>query len=167
MNEVIRIRDQLDRALRGEAWHGPALLEILGEVDARTAADRPIAGAHSIWEIVLHLTASVELVVARLRGEPKDLTPEEDWPPQPDITNGDAWCDVVAALERAHGRLFAAIEDLAESRLDEAIVPGFSGTYLQLHGTVQHDLYHAGQIVLLARASRARPRTSKAPSRGT
>jgi uncharacterized damage-inducible protein DinB len=167
MNEIIRIRDQLDRALRGEAWHGPALLEILADVDARTAADRPIPGAHSIWEIVLHLTASVDLVVARLRGEPKDLPPDEDWPAQPDITNGDAWCDVVADLERAHGRLFAAMEDLDEDRLDEAIVPGFSGTYLQLHGTVQHDLYHAGQIVLLARASQAEPRGPRARLRGT
>jgi uncharacterized damage-inducible protein DinB len=156
MNEVMRIRDQLDRGLRGEAWHGPALLEILSGIDARTAAGRPIPGAHSIWEIVLHLTASVDLVVARLGGEPKDLTPDEDWPAQPDITNGDAWGEVVAELERAHGRLFAAIEELDEGRLDEAIVPGFSGTYLQLHGTVQHDLYHAGQIVLLTRASPAR-----------
>lgn len=156
MDEVIRIRDQLDRGLRGEAWHGPALMEILAGVDARTAAERPIRGAHSIWEIVLHLTASVDLVVARLRGEPKDLTPEEDWPAQPDITNGDAWRDIVAELERAHSRLFAAIEDLDEGRLDEAIVPGFSGTYLQLHGTVQHDLYHAGQIVMLAKAAKAK-----------
>lgn len=153
MNEIIRIRDQLDRALRGDAWHGPAILEVLRPVDAAIAAHRPIPTAHTIWEIVLHLTASVDLVVSRLGGEPRDLTPEEDWPQQPAKPDDEAWCAAVAALEQAHGRLFAAMEQVDDARLDEPIVPGFTTVYLQLHGTVQHDLYHGGQIVLLARAA--------------
>jgi hypothetical protein len=46
------------------------------------------------------------------------------------------------------------MEQLDDARLDEPIVPGFTTVYLQLHGTVQHDLYHGGQIMLLARAAR-------------
>jgi uncharacterized damage-inducible protein DinB len=153
MNEIMRVRDQLDRALRGDAWHGPALLEVLGPIDAATAAHRLIPTGHTIWEIVLHLTSSVELVVSRLGGEPRDLAPEEDWPAQPADPDDEAWCAAVTTLEQAHGRLFAAMEQLDDARLDEPIVPGFTTVYLQLHGTVQHDLYHGGQIVLLARAA--------------
>ena len=160
MTEIMRIRDQLDRALRGDAWHGPALLEVLQPIDASTAAYRPIPTAHTIWEIVLHLTASVDLVVDRLRGEPRDLTPEEDWPPQPGSPDDEEWCSAAAALEQAHGRLFAAMEQVDDARLDEPIAPGFTSVYLQLHGTVQHDLYHGGQIMLLARAAQGLPHGS-------
>jgi hypothetical protein len=35
------------------------------------------------------------------------------------------------------------------------IVPGFSSLYVTLHGLVQHNLYHAGQIVVLDKAAQA------------
>ena len=42
-------------ALRGPSWHGPSVVEALGEVDAAAASRRPIGGAHTIWEIVRHI----------------------------------------------------------------------------------------------------------------
>jgi hypothetical protein len=36
------------------------------------------------------------------------------------------------------------------SRLDAPIAPGFSSVYVfALHGLVQHNVYHAGQIALI------------------
>ena len=49
------IADQLRRAFLRDAWHGPAVLELLADVDAETAAARPIPSVHSIWELVLHI----------------------------------------------------------------------------------------------------------------
>ncbi len=57
MTEVERILDQFRRAFEGNAWHGPALLELLGGVSSADAAARPIPSAHSIWELVLHIAA--------------------------------------------------------------------------------------------------------------
>ena len=57
MSEATRIADQLRRAFHGEAWHGPALLELLKGVPSEEAARRPLPKAHSIWEIVLHVGA--------------------------------------------------------------------------------------------------------------
>jgi hypothetical protein len=55
-------------------------------------------------------------------------------------------------VRRVHEELVAAVAALADSRLDE-IVPGKEGAYYtfyyMLHGVVQHELYHAGQIALL------------------
>ena len=56
MNETARIRDLLDQAVAGDAWHGPSLLALLAGVPPELAARRPISGAHSIWELVLHAT---------------------------------------------------------------------------------------------------------------
>src|SRR5271168_4223530 len=49
------IADQLRRAFDGDAWHGPALLELLRGVDAPTAAAKPVPDSHSIWELVMHV----------------------------------------------------------------------------------------------------------------
>jgi hypothetical protein len=48
MSETARIADQLKRAVGGDAWHGPALMETLLGVDATAAAARPISNAHTI-----------------------------------------------------------------------------------------------------------------------
>lgn len=37
ISESVLIADQLRRAFEGDAWHGPALFELLEDVDARTA----------------------------------------------------------------------------------------------------------------------------------
>src|SRR5437764_6919973 len=55
MNEVERILDQLKRAFEGNAWHGPAVEEVLADVTAEQAAAKPIPDAHSIWELTLHI----------------------------------------------------------------------------------------------------------------
>jgi hypothetical protein len=55
-------------------------------------------------------------------------------------------------VRRVHEELVAAVAVLPDSRLDE-VVPGKQGAhytfYYMLHGVVQHELYHAGQIALL------------------
>jgi uncharacterized damage-inducible protein DinB len=45
-----------------------------------------------------------------------------------------------------------AITRVDESRLDEPILEGMSTVYVTLHGVIQHDLYHAGQISMLKKA---------------
>ncbi len=57
MSETARLADQIRRAFAGDAWHGDSVLELLKGVDAETAASHPIKGAHSIWELVLHIAA--------------------------------------------------------------------------------------------------------------
>ena len=47
-SEPALIADQLRRTFEGDAWHGPALLELLQDVDAATAAAKPLPGVHSI-----------------------------------------------------------------------------------------------------------------------
>ena len=77
--ELSRLDEQLRRALEGEAWHGPSVLETLEGVSAEQAAAHPLAGAHSIWELVLHLSGDYSLVLRRLGGDGRQLTESEDW----------------------------------------------------------------------------------------
>ena len=152
MSEIDRIYDQLGRAFAGKAWHGPALWELLSEVSAERARARPLDGAHSIWDIVLHLTAWKHTVRRRLAGEAVELTPAQDWPHIPD-TSEAAWKRALARLEEQHEKLLWEISVLKDGCLRD-LVPGKDyNVYFMLHGSIQHDLYHAGQIALLMRAA--------------
>ena len=151
MSEVERIVDQLKRAFEGEAWHGPSVLEIVEGITSLQAADRPFEGTHSIWELVLHIAAWEQAIVRRLSGDRAQLPTEEDWPPVT-ATTDEAWEQTRHMLRQGHHELRAAIAGVDESRLDQPIIEGLSSVYVTLHGIVQHDLYHAGQIAILKKA---------------
>jgi uncharacterized damage-inducible protein DinB len=153
MSEAKRIADQLHRAYAGAAWHGPALRQLLRGVSAKQAAARPVRGAHTIWELVLHLTAWTRAVHRRMQGKALSLAPAENFPPMPKATSAN-WKTAQAALRTAQRDLHRAVSALPDSRL-KRIVPGKRySLYFMLHGLVQHDLYHAGQIALLKKAKR-------------
>lgn len=149
MSEIQRIVEQLKQVHEGEAWHGPSVAEAIDGVDAKGAATRPIPGAHSIWDLVHHVRVTGEAVRAHLTGEaPAD---EPDWP-APGASGETAWGAAVATLKAAQQSLRDAVSGLPEARLHDA-VPGKNHSYwYELLGLLHHDLYHAGQIVLLRRA---------------
>ena len=155
ISEVDRIRDQFRRAFDGEAWHGPAVLALLEGVTAQQAAAHPIPGAHSIWELTLHIAAWERAILRRLQGDPAQLSDEEDWRPINDKSD-EAWENTKKYLIDTHRELLEAIAKLDESRLNEPIITNastpFSTVYVTLHGGVQHDLYHAGQIAVVKKA---------------
>ena len=151
MSELSRIADQLDRAFDGDAWHGDPLMSILDGVTATQAAAHPVPNAHSIWEIVHHLLAWKTAVPVRLRGEVRELHGAEDWPPVTD-TNDAAWRNCLSDLRTRHAALVAAVCVFPESKLNDLAPARDHSYYVLLHGMVQHDLYHAGQIAILKKA---------------
>jgi uncharacterized damage-inducible protein DinB len=152
MSEIQRIEDQLRRAFEGHAWHGPAVRELLADVTAAKATDRPLPNAHNIWEIVLHMATWERVVRRRLQGEAvADLPTEEDWPPVRD-SNEAAWRRAIDDLEQANHDLRDTIARASEARLAEMAPGKDHSVYVMLHGIIQHDLYHAGQIAVLKKA---------------
>lgn len=147
--ELSRLEEQLRAALEGEAWHGPSVLEALEGITAEQAAAHPIAGAHSIWELVLHLCGTYGLVLRRLGGDGRQLTEAEDWPsvPEPSTEN---WNDSIRVLKQLNEELRQAVKSFPAERLDLPLVPEAPYTaFTQFIGVTQHNLYHAGQIALL------------------
>lgn len=155
MSEVKHIRVQLRHIYRGPAWHGPAIRELLEGVNAETAAARPIAGAHSIWELVLHMAYWRRAATAALGGATIDPEPpmHENFPPVDD-TSEEAWEQAQAVLEESQKQLVAALKTFDGARLDEHVGNREYTFYFMLHGIIQHDIYHGGQIGLLKVALR-------------
>jgi uncharacterized damage-inducible protein DinB len=154
MSETRRIAGLLRAAFEGEAWHGPAVKEALAGVGAAQAAARPIARAHTIWEITSHIAAWENVVLRRLAGERVELSDAEDWPRAGD--GGErAWQELLERLATGNRALCDAILGFDEAALDRPPPHGRATAYVLMHGVIQHDLYHAGQISLLKKAAGA------------
>lgn len=153
--ECDRIADQLFRAVEGDAWHGPPVRALLADVTAEMAEARPIPSAHSIWELVLHMTVWAGAARRRLAGEVVEPTAAEDWQ-SVEVVTPEAWSEAVAGVVLAHAELRRATLALGDGHLGDR-TPGKPDTlYVLLHGVVQHTLYHAGQIAILKRALQQR-----------
>jgi uncharacterized damage-inducible protein DinB len=154
MSETIRLADQIRRAFEGEAWHGDSVLELLDGVDSEAAAAHPIKGAHSIWELVLHIAAWDDAVRRRTGGTAVTLRDEQNFPPVKDAGEA-AWSKAIEHAKHTHNELVKAVAAFPDLRLQEQ-VPGKTENYYcffyMFSGIVQHELYHAGQIALLKKA---------------
>ncbi|HTS36654.1 MAG TPA: DinB family protein [Candidatus Solibacter sp.] len=151
-SEAALIADQLRRAFNGQAWHGPALLELLKDIDAATAAAHPIPNAHSIWELLLHIAAWDGAALSRIAGKTAKLKGLQNFPQVPEPTE-QAWQAAIAASKRNHDLLVATVGALSSKRLRDQCPGKNYDLYHLLHGVVQHELYHAGQIAILKKAA--------------
>lgn len=150
--ECIRIADQLASTITGQAWYGDSLGQILNGVTAQQAESHPIAKAHSIWELLVHVEAWVKLCLGAIEGRPIPPWPaqpkELDWPLVTETT-GDAWRQAGQSFFASHSKLVEAIKGFSDDRL-EATVPGRAYNFYHLfQSATQHAIYHAGQIALL------------------
>jgi uncharacterized damage-inducible protein DinB len=146
------LANHLVRTVSGPMWHGPSLIEVLDGISWEQADVRPVAGAHTVRELVSHITAWAEITRERLAGRAaREATPDEDWPPLPP-PSPEEWASAKERLVRAHELLAADVSALDEAALRRK-VPGHEyPAGVMLHGVIEHGTYHGGQVALLKRA---------------
>jgi len=149
MREIERILDQLNRAWGGPSWTGVPIRPLLDDLTETQARAHPLPDAHSIIELAAHMSLWLDVVAYRLTGKAKEPTPEEDWRDGSRLS----WSGMVEELENAHSHLSDAIARLTVDDLDKIVAGRTYTTYVMLHGVIQHNLYHAGQIAILKKAS--------------
>ena len=155
--------DQVERTHAGDPWHGSSRASILADVTSEEARRRPAPVVHSIWELVLHMTAWTQEVTRRLRGHLASLPEMGDWPALPARPDEKSWRSAIQALDEAHAALRRAIEAVDPSLLDAPVNDdrnrelGTGVTFAQMiNGLVQHDAYHSGQIAVVKKMLRGR-----------
>lgn len=155
--EATNIVDLIERVMTGDPWHGPSVERVLDGVTYEQAATRPPGGAHSIWELVLHMTGWTREVTARLGGRAAQDPEAGDWPHVTDVTAA-RWRADQAALFAAHRDLVTVVHGLDANALARPVVDfriSSLGTglsqYVTLHGLIHHTVYHSGQIAMVKR----------------
>jgi uncharacterized damage-inducible protein DinB len=147
---------RLRSVVEGGMWHGPSIHEAVEGVGATVAAAHPIEGAHSIWELVLHVGQWAEIVAERLAGRDRPVTPERNFPPVGETTEA-SWSAAVDHTKQLYLALAEHVAGLDASTLWKDHGEGSPGPAAHVQGVIEHGAYHAGQIVLLRRAAGAWP----------
>jgi uncharacterized damage-inducible protein DinB len=155
MTERDRLVDQFEREISGQPWHGPSLTSILDGVTAAQAAHKVSPDAHSIWEIVLHMTGWKREVTRRAQGHAASEPAEGDWPAAGAVSE-ERWTAARDEHRRAQQALLELVRTLSDEQLGTKVkgdTAAFIGAGISvkatLYGLLQHDVYHAGQIAIL------------------
>jgi uncharacterized damage-inducible protein DinB len=149
MSEIARIADLLEETFEGTPYYGPSVLGAFENVTAEVAAQRPRWSAHSIWDLVAHLTAELEYASEVIRGTAGPwVEGETTWPAVRDRSEA-AWQEAIESLKTANRALVRAVRQLDDRVLDQQPIQVRGPYYLMLHGTMQHSIFHSGQISLL------------------
>jgi hypothetical protein len=148
MSEIERITHLLQETFAGQPYHGPSVLGALENVTADVAARKPPWSAHTIWDIVAHLTAELTYARQVLEGTAGPWDTTLTWPAVTD-TSPAAWEGALQDLKQANQALVLAVEQLDDAVLDRQPMRVRGPFYVMLHGTIHHNVHHAGQLSLL------------------
>src|SRR4029079_8635239 len=111
MRLVERMIEELNRTWNGDAWYGPSLRPLLDGITEEEARAHPIAGAHSILELVVHAAYWMDMTVRRITRTPSS---EKDWR---DVS-ATSWKAAVAELERAYTALLDRVARMSDYDMD-------------------------------------------------
>ncbi|MEK6782092.1 MAG: DinB family protein [Bacteroidota bacterium] len=143
--EIQKICDILTHSFKKNAWHGPAVLEVLSDID-ENIVDNKINTTHSILELVGHMTAWKTFVTEKLQGnESFDVSEEMNFPTSKSLS------EAVNSLRKSQEKLLQSLKQFPAERLTEVVPNRPYKFFTMIHGVIHHDLYHLGQIVLIKR----------------
>jgi len=148
--EISNIISQLKEAYEGDPWFGKATLTLLGEVDEKTAYEKP-GGQHSTLELLWHMITWREFTIDRLQHSPQmqlAYFEEMDWR-ELDHNDMTLWNQGLERLRETQDQLLnllaAQTDEILERNVRER---GYTFRKL-LYGIIQHDIYHLGQIAYI------------------
>ena len=145
------LSDDLRRALRGEAWHGSSVQELIASLSAEEAMQRPLPAAHNIWELVVHLTSWSNIVLRRISGGQVEPHEGEDWPEVHDFSDSH-WSEAREALTESYERLSEVVLGMTDEELSANAPKSSRSVAGMVTGLAQHTSYHGGQIAILRKA---------------
>lgn len=145
--DVQKIIDIVSHTFEKNAWHGPAVKEVLEKLKSEHAGLRS-GNSHSIEELIRHMAAWRNYVIKKLQGDERfELSDADNFPTQKN------WNEAIRLLEESQQKLMEALQKTPEDLLWQK-VPGRQFKYfVMLHGIIHHDLYHTGQIMMILKGN--------------
>jgi hypothetical protein len=149
VTEIERITQLYEQVLDGIPYYGQSLMKILEGVDLTTALQKPESCYRSIFEIVPHITSELEYTHKVIEGTAGAW--EEGITTWPGVRQGTeaGWQLALDHLRQAHRHLTDDLRGMRDEILPQQPIQVRGPYYLMLHGTLQHTIFHSGEISLL------------------
>lgn len=151
MKETERIISLYESVYDGSPWIDVSLVPVLQKITAEQAAKRISKQWNTIWEIVQHIISWRANVLKRIQGEIIKSPAHNYFQPVKD-TSAIAWQKTLEELEMSQHKWINFLKKFKEKDLERIYSGNDLSYYEHIHGIIQHDIYHLGQIVLLAKA---------------
>jgi uncharacterized damage-inducible protein DinB len=143
------IRKLFNDLYQGDPWIGVNLVDSLNKISPQNANQK--AGEHnSIWEILNHLISWRLNVLERVQDKIM-TTPEDNYFSPVKDDSEKAWKAAIKKLEDSQVKWIGFLESCNEKDLEKKYRPNDMNYYEHIHGIMQHDAYHLGQINLLVK----------------
>ncbi|WP_427874892.1 DinB family protein [Flavobacterium sp. MMS24-S5] len=148
MSESKRISNLYQSIYNGNPWLEVNLDNTLKNVTAEQAYRKINPNLNTIWEIVNHLIQWRRNILERMQGE-VIITPDHNYfVPVLDPSEA-AWEQSLQTLAKSQDSWNAFFDDFNDEDLSKIYVNNGHTYYEHIHGIIQHDVYHLGQIVIL------------------
>ena len=145
--EILQIAEQIKDAYEGDPWFGRNAKTLLSEISEEMAFQKP-SGQHSILELVWHMVNWKEFVISRLVDEKRDdlaQFEENDWR-ELNHSDIDLWSQGLERFNKAYKQLLELVMKQNDALLSRPVHRRNYTFRKLLYGSVQHDIYHLGQI---------------------
>jgi uncharacterized damage-inducible protein DinB len=145
---LARIIDNMDTVFRGDAWHGPSVMEIINSLPVSKLQEHHAISKQSISQNIFHLTAYRRFVLEKLNENIhfRLETDEQNWGTEEELLDH---MQLKKNLIDAHNQLISKLEGLDDSILEKNVPGEYYNFYTLLNGLIQHDTYHLGMIWVL------------------
>jgi uncharacterized damage-inducible protein DinB len=148
--EISRMAELLKETFNGTAWHGPSVMKVVKNVEVDTAFKK-VEPIHTIAELVAHMTSWRNFAIKRLLGQQEFDVMEKDNFPEFRQTDHSTWTEIITRLEDSQEVLLETLFKCEDQRLLEMVENKAYNYYTLIHGIIQHDIYHTGQIILISK----------------
>ena len=141
--------------LDGQPWYGQPAMKILQGVDPANVYTKPNDSSHSLAELLYHMVTWAEFTLKRLeQKEEKDIDAFEklDW--REINPEEHTWEKGIAQFKVTHDLIIDLLGTKDDEFLGEMVDYREYNFRFLLHGIIQHDIYHLGQIAYLSKLLR-------------
>ncbi|HUZ58560.1 MAG TPA: DinB family protein [Hanamia sp.] len=150
MKETKRITKLFEDQYNGNPWIDVTIMGALRNITSEQASKKIAPGRNSIWQIVNHIISWRENVLLRVQGN-IITTPNNNYFSEIADTSETAWQKALERLENSQHQWVAFLKTFDETRFEKIYPKNRMSYYEHIHGILQHDAYHLGQIVLLSK----------------
>jgi uncharacterized damage-inducible protein DinB len=153
MKEAQRISNLFEALYNGEPWIDVNIIGTIKYLTAKQAAKKLPPFKNSIWEIVNHLIDWRLNVLKRIQGQTMK-TPDHNYFIEVTDRTEKAWQASLKALEDSQQNWLVFLKNYNSNDFEKIYANNNLSYYEHIHGILQHDAYHLGQMVLLSQLSK-------------
>lgn len=148
--EIQSIIRRIENINSGEPWYGRAVYKILEETDPKKTRIKPNGKEHSMLELLYHMITWADFTLKRIeKDDEADMAAFEklDWRKiDPKL---HTWSKGLKEFKAIQKKIISRLKKKGDAFLKEMVDYRKYNFRFLLHGMIEHNIYHLGQIAYL------------------